>query len=73
MPNFQDLLQSIFHNQESSKPDFVIRGKSSLTNIFMDKATKLDIIVSTVKKINFSKDGEESPEKTRQNEENSNT
>lgn len=34
------------------KPDFVLKSKSSLTNIYMDKATKLDIIVSTVKKMN---------------------
>ena len=54
MPNFTELLQSIFNKQDSDKPDFVIRGKSSVTNIFMDKATKLDIIVSTVKKINVA-------------------
>ena len=52
MPNFTELLQSIFNKQETDKPDFVIKGKNSTTNIFMDKATKLDIIVSTVKKIN---------------------
>jgi len=34
------------------KPDFVLKSKSTLTNIYMDKATKLDIIVSTVKKMN---------------------
>lgn len=45
------MIQSIFENQESNKPDFVIKTKNSKTNIFMDKATKLDIIISTVKKI----------------------
>jgi hypothetical protein len=34
------------------KPDFVIKHKANYTNIYMDKATKLDIIVSTVKKMN---------------------
>lgn len=29
----------------------MLKSKSSLTNIYMDKATKLDIIVSTVKKM----------------------
>ena len=45
------MMQSIFENKESNKPDFVIKTKSSKTNIFMDKATKFDIIISTVKKI----------------------
>ena len=54
MPNFQELLTSIFSpSQDMNKPDFVIKHKSSCTKIYMDKATKLDIIVSTVKKMNF--------------------
>jgi len=56
MPNFQEMLQSIFHNQDNQKPDFVLKTKKTLTNIFMDKATKLDIIVSTVKKMNLTDD-----------------
>ena len=53
MPNFQELLTSIFSpSEQANKPDFVIKHKSSYTNIYMDKATKLDIIVSTVKKMN---------------------
>ncbi len=51
MPNFHDMLQSIFNNNQSDKPDFVIRSKNSATKIYLDKATKLDIIVSTVRKI----------------------
>lgn len=51
MPNFEELLTSIFSNSESSKPDFVIRAKSNSTSIYLDKATKLDIIMSTVRKI----------------------
>lgn len=53
MPNFASILSSIFDgNEDMNKPDFVLKSKSSLTNIYMDKATKLDIIVSTVKKMN---------------------
>lgn len=52
MPNFSSILSSIFDgNEDMSKPDFVLKSKSTLTNIYMDKATKLDIIVSTVKKM----------------------
>ena len=51
MPSFHEMMQSIFENKESNKPDFVIKTKNSKTNIFMDKATKFDIIISTVKKI----------------------
>lgn len=53
MPNFASILTSIFDgNEDMGKPDFVLKSKSSLTNIYMDKATKLDIIVSTVRKMN---------------------
>ena len=53
MPNFASILSSIFDSKEDmDKPDFVLKSKSTLTNIYMDKATKLDIIVSTVKKMN---------------------
>ena len=51
MPNFQHMIQSIFENKDSDLPDFSIKTKSSRTNIFLDRATKLDIIISTVKKI----------------------
>ena len=51
MPSFQEMIQSIFENKETNKPDFVIKTKNSRTNIYMDKATKLDIIISTMKKI----------------------
>lgn len=48
MPNFQNLLQSIFSNRNSGKPDFVIKNRSSSTEIFLDNATKLDLILSKV-------------------------
>ena len=49
------MIQSIFENNEDScKPDFSIKTKSSKTSIYMDKATKLDIIISTVRKIKGS-------------------
>lgn len=50
MPNFHEMVQAIFQNKESDKPDFYIKTKSSKTSIFMDRATKLDIILSIVKK-----------------------
>ena len=56
MPNFQDLLSSIFSSSEENKPDFVIKNNSSSTSIYLDKATKLDIIVSTVRKIKDESD-----------------
>ena len=46
------MLQSIFTNNNCEKPDFVLKGKSGSTSIFLDKATKLDIILSTVYNIN---------------------
>jgi hypothetical protein len=52
MPNFSEMLQSIFTNKNSDKPDFVIRNRSSLTEIYLDNATKLDIILSTVDNLN---------------------
>lgn len=45
------MIQSIFENKESDQPDFSIRTKTSKTSIYMDRATKLDIIISTVRKI----------------------
>lgn len=45
------MIQSIFENKPTNKPDFTIRTRASKTDIYMDKATKLDIIISTVKKI----------------------
>ena len=43
------MLQSIFTNSSGGeKPDFVVKNKSSSTSIYLDKATKLDIILSTV-------------------------
>lgn len=41
------MLQSIFTNRNSNKPDFVIRNKSTSTEIFLDNATKLDLILTT--------------------------
>jgi hypothetical protein len=45
------MIQTIFDNKESDKPDFYIKTKNSRTNIYMDRATKLEIIISTVKKV----------------------
>jgi hypothetical protein len=45
------MLQSIFTNSGSNKPDFVLKNKYSSTEIFLDNATKLDIILSTIQKI----------------------
>lgn len=42
------MLQSIFSNKNSDKPDFVIKNRSTSTEIFLDKATKLDLILTTV-------------------------
>lgn len=56
MPNFQQMLKGIFQNTETGKPDFYIKTKSSKTSIYMDRATKLDIIISTVRK-SYSKQG----------------
>lgn len=42
------MLQSIFSNRNCEKPDFVLRNKNSSTDIYLDSATKLDIILSTV-------------------------
>lgn len=52
LPNFNDMLQSIFSNRNCEKPDFVLRSKNSSTEIYLDNATKLDIILSTVYGIN---------------------
>ena len=52
MPNFNDMLQSIFTNSSTERPDFVLKNKNSSTSIYLDKATKLDIILSTVYNIN---------------------
>jgi hypothetical protein len=51
MPNFSTILSSIFEKSEENKPDFVLSSRSTTTNIYMDRATKFDIIFSTVKKI----------------------
>jgi hypothetical protein len=51
MPNFSSILTSIFEKNEHNKPDFVLKSKSTTTNIYMDKPTKFDIIFSTVKKM----------------------
>lgn len=42
------MLQSIFSNKNSDKPDFVIKNRSTSTEIFLDNATKLDLILTTV-------------------------
>jgi hypothetical protein len=51
MPNLNEMIQSIFENKPINKPDFTIRTRASKTDIYMDKATKLDIVISTFKKI----------------------
>ncbi len=48
MPNFHEMLQSIFTNRSGDKPDFVIRSKHNSTQIYLDSATKLDLILTTV-------------------------
>lgn len=45
------MIASVFENKETGKADFTIKTKNSKTSIFMDKATKFDIIMSTVKKL----------------------
>ncbi len=50
------MLQSIFSNRNCQKPDFVLKNKNSSTEIYLDSATKLDIILSTV--YNADKGGE---------------
>lgn len=45
------MIASVFQNKETGKADFTIKTKNSKTSIFMDKATKFDIIISTVKKL----------------------
>lgn len=50
MPNFQQMIQTVFENKESEEPDFYIKTRSTRTSIYMDRATKLDIIISTVRK-----------------------
>lgn len=52
LPNFNDMLQSIFTNRNCERPDFVLRSKNTSTEIYLDNATKLDIILSTVYGIN---------------------
>ncbi len=52
LPNLNDMIQSIFKNQSCEKPDFVLRNKHSMTEIYLDSATKLDIILSTVCSLN---------------------
>lgn len=42
------MLQSIFSNKNSDKPDFVIKNRTTSTEIFLDNATKLDLILTTV-------------------------
>lgn len=67
MPNFAEMMQSIFLNKNSDKPDFVIRNKHSSTEIFLDNATKLDIILSTVYNLKKDKPQDQAdpePEKT---------
>lgn len=54
MPNFQQMIQSIFENKDSDLPDFSFKTRSSKTQIYLDRATKLDIIISTVRKVQDS-------------------
>jgi hypothetical protein len=61
LPNFGDMLQSIFTNNNCERPDFVIKNKGSSTSIYLDKATKLDIILSTVCNINDHGEEQASP------------
>ena len=48
MPDFQTMVESMFANGDREKPDFVLRSDSSTTEIFFDKATKLDLLLATV-------------------------
>ena len=60
--NFHNLLKSIFENEgDQETPDFVIRNRSSETKIYLDRATKLDIILSTVRKVSSNLPEEEKP------------
>jgi len=61
MPNFNDMIQSIFTNRNCERPDFVLRGKDSSTEIYLDNETKLDIILSTVYNINKGKSNDVGP------------
>jgi hypothetical protein len=47
-PNIQEMLEAVFQNKESDKPDFFIRTKNSRTSIYLDRSIKIDIILSMV-------------------------
>lgn len=49
MPGFHEMVEGVLTNKQSNEPDFYIKTKSSSTSIYMDRATKLDIIISTFK------------------------
>ena len=51
-PDFTALLKSVLENstEEFESPDFTIKSKSTITNVYLDKRTKWDIILSTLKK-----------------------
>lgn len=44
------MVEGVLHNKQSNEPDFYIKTKTSQTSIYMDRATKLDIILSTLRK-----------------------
>ena len=50
-PDFNELIQAIFRNNGDA-PDFVFKRKGGETAVYLDKATKLDIILSTVYNLN---------------------
>jgi hypothetical protein len=43
------MIQKLLDINEFDKPVYSVTTKNSRTNIYMDKATKLEIIISTVK------------------------
>jgi hypothetical protein len=48
-PTFMEMIQKLMDSNELEKPVYSVTSKNSRTNIYMDKATKLEIIISTVK------------------------
>ena len=48
MPDFQSMVQSMFSNGDREKADFVIKSERTETEIFFDKATKLDLLLATM-------------------------
>ena len=46
----QEMIQSMFTFNDVNKPDFILKNKGgSSTEIYLDKATKFDLIINTFK------------------------